>query len=284
MQKPHTDLLKPRAAAAGPLAQLPNFFTLLNLLFGCLAIVCLLQTGETIVQLDNFGNAQVFLPERMWWGALFIFAAAVVDFLDGFVARLLRASSEMGRQLDSLSDVVSFGVAPGIIFYQLLRMGFAQGDNGLDVSLWALLPAFLFTLAVAWRLAKFNLSTAQSDSFIGVPSPAAGLVAASFPLIIFYQYFNLQALFINPWFLYAVILILSCLMLSKRRFMAFKFSSFSFRQNQLKYYLLFLSLALLLWLKWMAVPAIFIMYAFFSLFSKAHAHTPPAAEPRDAAV
>ncbi|MBD0353446.1 MAG: CDP-alcohol phosphatidyltransferase family protein, partial [Flavisolibacter sp.] len=98
--------------------QIPNLFTLLNLIFGCIAIVFLLQTGEAIVQLDASGAAQVFLPERIGWGALFIFAAAVVDFLDGFLARMLKASSEMGKQLDSLSDVVSFGVAPGIILYQ----------------------------------------------------------------------------------------------------------------------------------------------------------------------
>src|SRR3954462_667167 len=132
--------------------QIPNLFTLLNLIFGCIAIVCILQTGETIVQLDNYGATQVFLPERIWWGSLFIFFAAIIDFLDGFLARMLKASSEMGKQLDSLSDVVSFGVAPGMILYQLLRFGYAQNENGLDISLWALLPAFIFSGAAAWRL------------------------------------------------------------------------------------------------------------------------------------
>src|SRR5579875_411411 len=117
---------------------IPNFFTLLNFIFGCIAIVLILQTGETIVQLDETGAAQVFLPEKIWWGALFIFAAAIIDFLDGLVARLMKAASEMGRQLDSLSDVVSFGVAPGMILYQLLRIGFAQNENGLDVPFIAL--------------------------------------------------------------------------------------------------------------------------------------------------
>lgn len=248
--------------------QIPNLFTLLNLIFGCIAVVCILQTGETIVQLDPYGASQVFLPERLWWGALAIFAAAVIDFLDGFLARLMKASSEMGKQLDSLSDVVSFGVAPGMILYQLLRIGFAQGEHGLDVSFLALLPAFIFTGAVAWRLAKFNLSTNQTNSFQGVPSPAAGLVVASFPLIIFYQYFGIEALFINPWFLYAVILLLSYLMLSPRRFLALKFSDFSFRHNQRKYFLLFLSLAFIVWIQWLAVPVIFIAYVFFSAFSR----------------
>ena len=248
--------------------QIPNLFTLLNLIFGCIAIVCILQTGETIVQLDNFGATQVFLPEKIWWGALFIFFAAVIDFLDGFLARLFRASSETGKQLDSLSDVVSFGVAPGMILYQLLRLGYAQGENGLEVSVWALLPAFIFSAAVAWRLAKFNLSTNQTASFQGVPSPAAGLVVASFPLIIFYQYFGIQTLFINPWFLYAVILVLSYLMLSPRTFMALKFKDFSFKNNLLKYILLSVALVCIVALKWLAVPIIFILYLVLSFFSK----------------
>jgi len=264
--------------------QIPNLFTLLNLIFGCIAIVCILQTGETIVQLDTYGATQVFLPERIWWGSLFIFFAAIIDFLDGFLARMLKASSEMGKQLDSLSDVVSFGVAPGMILYQLLRIGYAQNENGLDVSVWALLPAFIFSAAVAWRLAKFNLSTNQTNSFQGVPSPAAGLVVASFPLIVFYQYYGIQTLFINPWFLYAVILVLSYLMLSPRRFLALKFTDFSFRNNQRKYFLLFLSIAFIIILKWLAVPVIFMAYVAFSAFSKAPHTTTHTKEVRDITI
>lgn len=248
---------------------LPNLFTLLNLIFGCIAIVCILQTGETIVLLDQYGASQVYLPEKIWIGALFIFGAAVIDFLDGFLARALKASSAMGAQLDSLSDVVSFGVAPGMILYQLLRIGYAQDEGGLDVPVLALLPAFVFTAAVAWRLARFNITIAeQSDSFRGVPSPAAGLVVASFPLIIFYRYFNLQSFLINPWVLYAIIALLSFLMLTNRRFMALKFKTFSFGSNRMNYMLLAVALASILLLKWMAVPVIFIVYLALSFFSK----------------
>ena len=141
---------------------IPNLFTLLNLIFGCIAIVFILQTGESIIVMENTGATQVYMPEKIWWGALFIFGAAIIDFLDGFLARLMRANSEMGKQLDSLSDVVSFGVAPGLILYQLLRLGYAQEPNGLNVSILALLPAFIFTASVAWRLAKFNLANNQS--------------------------------------------------------------------------------------------------------------------------
>ncbi len=253
---------------SGQGALIPNIFTLLNLVFGCIAIVLILQTGETIVQFDASGASQVYLPEKIWWGALFIYAAAVVDFFDGFLARLFKASSEMGKQLDSLSDVVSFGVAPALILYQLLRIGFAQQDDGLDVSIIALLPAFVYAGAVAWRLAKFNVSTTQSHSFLGVPSPAAGLLIASFPLIIWYQYFGVQQYFINTVVLYAVIVVVSYLLVCNHSFMAFKFKNYSVKENAVKYALIVISVVCILTLKWLAVPVIFILYLVFSRFSK----------------
>lgn len=101
--------------------QIPNLFTLLNLIFGCLAIVATLQNG-IIIQYAADGTQLIDIPEKIWMASLFIGLAALVDFLDGFVARLFKASSEMGKQLDSLADVVSFGVAPAMILYQFLRM------------------------------------------------------------------------------------------------------------------------------------------------------------------
>ena len=253
--------------------QIPNFFTLLNLLFGCIAIVFIMQTGETIVVMDDGGATQVVLPERMAWGALFIFAAAVVDFLDGFLARLLKASSGMGEQLDSLSDMVSFGVAPGMILYQLLRISYAQEDYGLDVSIIALLPAFIFTVAVAWRLAKFNISTTQKYHFEGVPSPAAGLVVASLPLILWYPNFDIGALLINKWLLYGVIVLLAYLMVSKLPLMGLKFKDYSLKNNSSKYLLVVISIIAALFLQWLAVPVVFVAYVVLSIFNK------PAAAP-----
>jgi len=247
--------------------QIPNLFTLMNLVFGCIAIVLIMQTNESFFQSIS-GEERLIIPERITLGALFIFAAAIVDFLDGFLARLLKAPSEMGKQLDSLSDVVSFGVAPGMILYQLLRMGYAREENGLDISIMFLLPAFLFTAAVAWRLAKFNLGTNQTGSFRGVPSPAAGLLIASFPLIYWYEYFQLQALFINHWFLYAVIFFISYLMLSNRRFMALKFKNYSIKDNGLQYGLVAVAFVCIVLLKWLAVPVIFIIYLLASSFYK----------------
>ncbi|HEU4901985.1 MAG TPA: CDP-alcohol phosphatidyltransferase family protein [Flavisolibacter sp.] len=256
--------------------QIPNLFTLLNLFFGCIAIVFIMQTGQSIVVLnEQSGTYDPFFPEKMGWGALFIFFAAAVDFLDGFMARLLKASTDKGKQLDSLSDVVSFGVAPGMILYQLLRLGYAKGEGGLDVSFAYLLPAFIFSCAVAWRLAKFNVSTNQSDSFIGVPSPAAGLVVASFPLIIWFADSNpdswkvhIPQYLINVWLLYATILLLSFLMVCNRTFIALKFKDLSVKKNLLNYILIVLSVILLVALQWLAIPVIFVLYLVFSFFSK----------------
>jgi hypothetical protein len=108
---------------------IPNLFTLLNLFFGCLAIVFVLQNG-IVIHYDFEGSQFVDIPEKIWMASLCIGLAAIIDFLDGFVARLLNATSEMGKQLDSLADVVSFGVAPGMIIYQFLRLSYAQQPDG----------------------------------------------------------------------------------------------------------------------------------------------------------
>jgi CDP-diacylglycerol--serine O-phosphatidyltransferase len=248
--------------------QIPNLFTLLNLLFGCIAIVFILQTGEAIVLFQQEGFTEVTLPEKITWGCSFIFAAAIVDFLDGFVARLFRATSGMGRQLDSLADVVSFGVAPGLILYQLLRISYARQENGLDVSMAWLLPAFLIPCAAAWRLAKFNLDDGQQNSFRGVPTPATGLVIASLPLIIHFQTLNLQFAFINKWLLYAVIILLSYLMVSNLPAMNMKVKDLSIKNNMPRYILIALALVAVLTVKWFAVPVIFIAYVILSLAFK----------------
>src|SRR5689334_6690148 len=120
--------------------QIPNLFTLLNLFFGCIAIVFVLQNG-IIITADNNGTQLIDIPEKIWLASLFIGLAAVVDFFDGFVARLFKATSEMGKQLDSLADLVSFGVAPALILYQFLRLSFAQEEGGMDISLGWLLIA-----------------------------------------------------------------------------------------------------------------------------------------------
>lgn len=245
--------------------QIPNLFTLLNLVFGCLAIIFVLQTNESLVMETDEGTWVPQLPEKIWWGSICIGLAAIVDFLDGFLARVLRATSGIGKQLDSLADVVSFGVAPGMILYQLLRISFIKEENGLDVSMWALVPALLFPAAAAWRLARFNTDDDTSSDFKGVPSPAAGLFVASLPLILFYDYFNIDVFLVNKWVLYSIILLLSYLMISKTPFIALKFSNTSAKNNLPKIILAATAVIAAIFLKWLAVPVVFIVYIILSL-------------------
>jgi CDP-diacylglycerol--serine O-phosphatidyltransferase len=248
--------------------QIPNFFTLLNLFLGTTAIIFILQTGQTIAFIDREGFTQVDLPEKITWGAILIFCAAVVDFLDGFVARLLKATSPMGKQLDSLSDVVSFGVAPGLIIYQLLRISYAREEGGLDTSLALLLPALLIPCASAWRLAKFNIDEGQQYSFKGLPTPAAGLLVASLPLIIWFPSINVTELIINKWTLYLVTVLISFLMVSNLPLMALKFKSFSVKTNLPKYLLVIIGIVAVVLLKWLAVPVLLVAYVIVSLLFK----------------
>ena len=248
--------------------QIPNIFTLLNLVFGCLAIVFTLQNG-IIATSDETGSPLLVVPEQIWMASLFIGLAAVIDFLDGFVARLLGAGSEMGKQLDSLSDLVSFGVAPGMIAYQFLRLGVARGEDGLDASFTWLLPAFILPAAAAWRLARFNMDDSQAYSFKGMPVPTVGLFFASLPLI----YWNVNEewvlrLLLNKWFMLGLILLFSWLMVSSLPLMSLKFKDFSFKNNMPKYLLALISLAAIFLLKWMAVPAIVAAYVLVSLLFK----------------
>ena len=247
---------------------IPNIFTLLNLVFGCLAIIMILQNGIAI-QYNSEGYQFVDIPEKIWMASLFIAIAAVIDFLDGFVARLFNASSEMGKQLDSLADVVSFGVAPSMIMYQFLRMSFAREQNGMEQSIIWLAPAVLIAAAGAYRLARFNLDDSQQTGFKGVPIPAVGLLIASLPVI--YWQSNSEMLvdiLLNKWVLYATILTVSALMVSTFPLMALKFTDTSLKNNLPKIYLLVFSLLAIILFQWLSVPVIFIGYIILSLLFK----------------
>jgi CDP-diacylglycerol--serine O-phosphatidyltransferase len=250
--------------------KIPNLFTLLNLLFGCCAIVFALQTESiTITQNDDLSTS-FSVPERLYYAAICIAIAAAIDFLDGFLARLLNATGDLGKQLDSLSDVVSFGVAPAVILFQFLRISYMQQQNGLDINIAWLLPAFGFACAGAYRLARFNIDTTQTFGFKGVPIPAAGLVVASLPLIAFYNYYDgaVNNLIFNKWFLYLLIAVLSYLMVSKLPIMGLKFKDFSLQHNMPKIILLIIAVIAALLFKWMAVPVIFVAYIILSLALK----------------
>jgi CDP-diacylglycerol--serine O-phosphatidyltransferase len=247
--------------------QIPNLFTLLNLVAGCLAIIFILQTGETLVT-QNDGTWVAQLPEKIWWGSICIGIAALIDFLDGFIARLFNAESSMGKQLDSLADIVSFGVAPSMILYQLLRISYISEQSGLDTTMFALLPALIFPCAGAYRLARFNINTLQYPGFRGVPIPAAGLVVASLPLILLYNYFGITPVLANKWLLYAIIVILSYLMVSQLPMMALKFKDFKLKNNLSQVILIVLSITAAIFLQWLSVPVIFILYIAISLTFK----------------
>jgi CDP-diacylglycerol--serine O-phosphatidyltransferase len=234
--------------------QLPNIFTLLNLFFGCVAIVLILQNG-IVATADQNGESVLMLPEQMYWASVFIGVAAVIDFLDGLVARLLNHASEMGRQLDSLADVVSFGVAPAMIIYQFLRLCFARQEDGLNSSVLWLLPAFIIPCAGAYRLARFNLDMTQSYGFKGVPIPAAGLLVASFPLIYWFADSNVaMTILLNYW-----------------PMMALKFKGVSFKKDLPKLTLLVIAVVAGIFFKWLAVPLTFIVYVCLSLSMPSYA-------------
>lgn len=248
--------------------QIPNIFTLLNLLFGCLAIICILQNGITI-QYDAEANQLFAITERMSIASLFIGLAGVVDFLDGFVARLFKATSEMGKQLDSLADVVSFGVAPSMILWQFLRLSWAGNADGVDVNIIVLMPALFIACAAAYRLAKFNIDETQAYGFKGVPTPAVGLMLASFPLIYWHTESNaIASLLTSKWFLYALIILLCWLMVSRLPIMALKFKDFTVKNNLPKIILLAAGILSFVLLQWLAVPLIFVLYILLSLFYK----------------
>ncbi len=248
--------------------QVPNLFTLLNLIFGCIAIVFVLQNGIIIyVRVD--GTQLLDIPEKIGIASLFIGLAAIVDFLDGFVARLFKASSAMGKQLDSLADVVSFGVAPGMIIYQFLRLSIAQEENGIDGSMLWLVPAFILPAAAAWRLARFNLDDTQQTGFKGVPVPAVGLLVASLPLIYWTVHENwVSDLLLNKWVLLAFTGIVSWLMVSRLPLLAFKFKNVGLKDNLPVYLIIVIGAIAFIFLQWLAVPITFMAYVLVSLLFK----------------
>ena len=224
-------------------SHLPNFITLLNLLCGVLAILCVFQFE---------------LYQASW----FIVLGAILDFGDGLVARLLRVHSEMGKQLDSLADVVTFGVAPGLIGYKLLFD--AHGQE------WFTLIPLMIPLFGALRLARFNIDVRQCDSFIGLPIPANALFWLSLPMIAEYQY-NSPAILFDPGIVNHPVLIVSAtvlfsfLMISELKLMALKFKKFGWSDNQLRYVFILVSGLLLVFFFFAAIPIILLLYVIVSL-------------------
>lgn len=248
--------------------QIANGFTLLNLVFGCMAINAALAAGlTTTVDADNISTF-IILPEKIYLASVFIGCAAVIDFLDGFIARLLNAASPLGKELDSLADVVSFGVAPGMIILQFLKLSFAKNASGIEVNMLWLLPAMLLPVAGAIRLARFNLDTSSSNYFKGVPIPATGILVASFPLIYWYSNsITINSLLTSSSFWYILVFTMSGLMVSKLPMFSLKFKHFCVQKDWPVILLAILTVIGSFFLKWLTVPVIFVLYVLLSLLT-----------------
>ncbi len=220
---------------------LPNTVTCLNLFSGCLGIVFAFQ-----------GNLR--------WAGYAIVIAAILDFFDGMLARMLKAYSAIGKELDSLADVVSFGVLPSVIIYQLFLLA-PQIDS---ISVWLNFSAFLIAIFSALRLAKFNIDERQSDQFIGLPTPANALLIASFPMIITENNLFFVNYILNPYFLFIFSLGMGILLVAEIPLMSLKFKSLKLSENIPQYILIFSSLILLLFFKFAAVPLIITLYFLIS--------------------
>jgi len=245
--------------------QIPNLITLLNLFFGCLAILVTFQSG-TMATMDETGDMLIEIPEQIYYASMFIALAALVDFFDGFVARLLKVNSDLGKQLDSLADVVSFGVAPSFIVFQFLRLSLATDINALSQTTLMMAPAFIIALAGAYRLAKFNIDPDQSTYFKGVPIPMIGILTAAFPLVYWQSQTTIfSKLLLNPTFWYVYIIVVSYLMVMDRPMLALKrFSG----KKKLILPLVLVAVETIIsayFFKWMAIPFGFIGYCLVSL-------------------
>lgn len=186
--------------------------------------------------------------------------ASVFDFIDGFVARLLHVKSSMGKELDSLADVVSFGVAPAMIMYRLYLV--SGVETSLVISDIVIIPAcisILFPCFVALRLAKFNLDTRQTDIFYGLPSPAAAFVLISFA-------FFPQTPF--SFLIYTVSICFLCLlMLVNIPLLSLKVKDFQLCTNLFRYILLFIALLLVMRLYFRSIPFIILTYIILSMIA-----------------
>jgi len=230
--------------------QIPNAITCLNLLCGCIGIV--------------YAFTDLTISSYM------IFLACVFDFLDGFAARLLKVSSPIGKELDSLADVVTFGVLPGLIVYNLIAANFIEEtvNTSISTNIYTFLPFISFSISIfsAVRLAIFNLDTRQSESFLGLPTPANALFFASFPLII-NQYPNsaINSYLINPYVLIGLSLFMSYMLVSGIPLFALKFKNFGWGANKIKYVFLACSALLFIILNVLSIPIIIFLYIILSI-------------------
>ena len=215
---------------------LPNFLTCCNLLCGCFGIVFVLEGRE--------------IP-----AAYFVWLAGVFDFFDGFAARMLKVTSSIGKELDSLADVVSFGVLPALVMYRMLM---SASDSSA-------LPYIAFSIAIfsALRLAIFNVDETQRDSFRGLNTPANTIFITSLPLL----YNDVGRWLYHPAMLVGITIVFSLLLVSRIEFFAFKFKNFGWADNKIRFIFLMMSVVLLIVFRFAGIPLAIILYIFLSLLN-----------------
>jgi CDP-diacylglycerol--serine O-phosphatidyltransferase len=230
---------------------IPNLITCLNLLCGCAAVTFAFHG-------------------RLDMTAYLTALALVFDFADGMIARLLHVHSELGKQLDSLADVISFGLVPGVVVYHLLLRSSLELISTQNSLPYHLIPYFGFVITAfsAIRLAKFNIDTRQSDSFIGLPTPANTMVFVSLPLILMSSGSYISSLILNPYFLIILSSIMSWMLIAEIPLFALKFKSFGWKENRVKYLFLIVCLVLLCAFLFAAVPILIFLYILISFMLK----------------
>ena len=237
------------------LKHIPNLVTLLNLLAGCIAVVLAVE-GQLI------------------GAGLFVILGIFFDVFDGFFARLLKVEGELGKQLDSLADMVTSGVVPGIVMFQLIKNSLTDwnSDRLMPSTLfeegYSYLPfiGFIIILASAYRLANFNIDIRQTSSFIGIPTPANALLVLSLPLILEFSSIDFAAgLIQNTTFLIVITLLGSYMMNANIPLFSLKFKDYSFKNNAIKYVFLMISMVTLLLLHYVAIPLVIILYVLMSV-------------------
>jgi CDP-diacylglycerol--serine O-phosphatidyltransferase len=225
----------------------PNLITLINLLCGCVAVV--------FISKDNYEMA-------FYMVCLGIF----FDFFDGFFARLFKVSSPLGLQLDSLADMVTSGVAPGYVMYSMFN------NSGHELGTAAFIPflGFIVTLGSCYRLANFNIDTRQTDSFIGLPTPANALFILSLPVILkFSDSLMVLEILTNQWVLLVITLCSAYILNAEIPLFALKIKKFNLKDNALQIVFLLISLTLLVFLQFTAIPLIIIFYVLLSVVNNA---------------
>jgi CDP-diacylglycerol--serine O-phosphatidyltransferase len=231
--------------------QIPNFITLLNLLSGCVATIFAVQ--------NNLVAATAFVCIGIFF-----------DFFDGLAARALKVKSDLGLQLDSLADMITSGLVPGLVMCQLLFKSMNPSVSDLtffsNEASWVAFIGLVITLGSAYRLAKFNIDDRQTDSFIGLPTPANALLILSFGLILDYHPNSfLSELIQNTYFLIAVSVLSVLLLNAELKLFALKISNLKLSENWYRYLIVVLSLILLVTFQFVAIPIIILAYILLSL-------------------